>query len=56
MSARISLRRHAYADPSRYFTQSPQRWFSRGTAHIYLKTNYPLPPAHESAADDFKIW
>ena len=26
--------RHAYADPGRYFTQSPQCWFSRGTAHI----------------------
>ena len=26
--------RHAYADSGRYFTQSPQCWFSRGTAHI----------------------
>ena len=27
---------HAYADPDRYFTQSPQCWFSRETAHIYF--------------------
>ena len=26
--------RHAWADPSRYFTQSPQCLFSRGTADI----------------------
>ena len=26
--------RHAYADPGRYFTQSPQCWFFRRSAHI----------------------
>ena len=26
--------RHAYADPGRYFTQSPQCCFSHGTAQI----------------------
>ena len=26
--------RHAKADPGRYFTHSPQCWFSRGTAHM----------------------
>ena len=28
--------RHAYADPGRYFTQSPHCWFSRGTAKLSL--------------------
>ena len=26
--------RHASADPGRYFTQSPQCWFSRGMAQL----------------------
>ena len=26
--------RHPSADPGRFFTESPQLWFSRGTAHI----------------------
>ena len=28
--------RHAKTDLGRYFTQSPQCWFSRGTAHIIV--------------------
>ena len=28
--------RYAYADPGRYFTQSPHCLFSRGTAHIII--------------------
>ena len=28
--------RHAYADLGRYFTQSPQCWFSRGTTHMMV--------------------
>ena len=28
--------RHAKPDPGRYFTPSPQCWFSRGTAHVMM--------------------
>ena len=31
--------RYAKSDPCRYFTQSPQCWFSRETAHIYYSTD-----------------
>ena len=34
--------RHAYADPGRYVTQSPQGWFSRGTAHIYMLSGHTI--------------
>ena len=34
--------RHAKADPGRYFTQKPQCWFSRETAHrLQMRQNAP---------------
>ena len=32
-----SLRGMLLTDPGRYFTQRPQRWFSRETAQIIIK-------------------
>ena len=33
------LARHTYADPGRYFTQSPECSFSRETGHVILFPN-----------------
>ena len=33
---------HAYADPGRYFTQSPQYWFYHGTTHLYYSRDHTM--------------
>ena len=43
--------RHAWADPCRYFTQSPLCWFSRGTAYI-LKRQTKVPKHPTTVAYD----
>ena len=59
--------RHAYADPGvGYFTQSPQCWFSRGTAPMYclwsfltlvcIGVMYPLSPTFTRIHHAKQVW